>query len=192
MTGRKIAGAGAFVLGALLFAALIASEHDVPRPVWSSNPSGLIVYPVFFGARLGWDQRRHGPIRIVAGIVGGIAFVLALFVGFDAVVSVLHPWARDQGWIGSVGLIVVVAGAVAILARHVVAQATPRRRRIVLAQAGVIVMIGFGLWLGARWWEGTSGFGLLLALIGVFAAYLLEKERMRQPDQPGAPAERAG
>jgi hypothetical protein len=189
ITGRNVVGAGIFVLGALMLAAWIASGREVPTPIWSSNPSGLLFCPVFFGARLGWDQRRRGAIRIVAGIVGGIAFALACFLAFDAVVSVLHPWARDQAWIGSAGLVLLVATALALLMRHIVVQTNAGRRRIALAQAGVIATIAFGLWLGTRWWEGTSGFGLLLALIGVFAAYGLEKVRVNGADSSQPPVD---
>ena len=117
--------------------------------------------------------------------------MLALITGFDVLVTALHPWARDRAWIGSVALTVVVVGAVALLARHILVQTNPRRRQVALAEAAVVGMIVFGLWLGTRWWEGTSGLGLLLAFLGTFAVYFLERERMRA-EKAETPLESAG
>ena len=181
-TLRRVVGVSVFVLAVLVFAAWIASSSD-PKPIWGSNPFGLVFFSALMSARYAWDQRRRGPVRIVATGVGAIAFLLAVVAGFDVLVTALHPWARDQAWLGTAVLVVVVVGAVALLARHSFVQTNLHRRRVVLAEAAVIGMIVFGLWLGTRWWEGTSGFGLLLAFIGTFAVYFLEKERMRDADQ---------
>jgi FtsH-binding integral membrane protein len=192
ITHRKVVEAGVGVLAAVTFAAWIASLADMPKPIWVSNPFAFVLYPAVMGARFAWEQRSRGSVRIVAAGVGGFASMLAVIVGFDVLVTALHPWARDQAWLGTAMLVAVVVGAVALVTRHIVVQTNPHRRRVALAQAAVVGMIVIGLWLGTRWWEATSGFGLLLALIGTFAVYFLDKERMRDADQAEASLESAG
>src|SRR5205085_4472154 len=102
------------LIAVVAFAAWYASSPEVPNPIWSVIPTPLWLYPVFFGLRSGWDQRRRGPIRVVAaGIIGTVSFV-ALAILFDRLVQAMRPWARNQAWLEPVIFGAAIVAAIAL------------------------------------------------------------------------------
>jgi hypothetical protein len=135
---------------------------------------------VVFGIHQAWSHRTSDLPRIVAWAIGGAVACAAVFVGADALATLIRPWARTQPWLDTALIVSAAVLVAATAAGHVRRASTARDRWISLAEVVVVPTTLAGLWL--VWQLGPlTMLGIVLAVGGPITMYALGRLRTRDP-----------
>jgi hypothetical protein len=172
---RDVAGQAVVGLVAgVLIAAYVGAATD-PLLIWSERSPSVWVPAAILSVGPAWQQRSRGPLVVIGVWAKRFGVVFAGIVAIGVLAVALHPWALTQAWIAPAVALVFGAAVAWALVRTARAEATPRRRRLAWAEAGLVAafVVGVVLVIGTSGLAGVGAIAAVWAGVGLFVVQRL-------------------